>query len=88
MIVVIQVHSALATHVEKVATPAPLTATTTESADESGESSDSSEDTEKGIRRLDTEADILEEFLENEGKILRLPTSDGDININDIVEVT
>lgn len=45
-------------------------------------------DEEKDHRRLDTDGDLLEEFLENEGKILRLPTgSDLDIDIDELTKV-
>ena len=44
---------------------------------------------QKGLRRLDTNADdLLEAFLENEGKILRLPVEDNSqINISDLAKV-
>lgn len=54
----------------------------------SSESSSEAVDEEKDHRRLDTDGDLLEEFLENEGKILRLPTgSDLDIDIDELTKV-
>lgn len=45
-------------------------------------------DDDKDHRRLDTDGDLLEEFLENEGKILRLPTGgDLDIDIDELTKV-
>lgn len=44
----------------------------------------SNEEEDKDHRRLDTEPDLLEEFLENEGKILRLPISSGDLHDFDV----
>ena len=38
-------------------------------------------------RRLDTETDLLEEFLENEGKILRLPIDNDKLDIDDLTQV-
>lgn len=54
----------------------------------SNELSSTEVDEEKDRRRLDTEPDLLEEFLENEGKILRLPTGgDFDIDLDDLAKV-
>uniref|UniRef100_A0A0P4X3D6 Msr-110-like protein n=1 Tax=Daphnia magna TaxID=35525 RepID=A0A0P4X3D6_9CRUS len=54
----------------------------------STESSSEAVDEEKDHRRLDTDGDLLEEFLENEGKILRLPTgSDLDIDIDELTKM-
>lgn len=54
----------------------------------SSESSSEAVDEEKDHRRLDTDGDLLEEFLENEGKILRLPTgSDLDIDIDELTKM-
>ena len=56
--------------------------------DASFEASSEDDDHKDGKRRLDNEADLLEEFLEGEGKILRLPTgSDLDIDIDDLTKV-
>ena len=52
------------------------------------EESSSEDDDTKDHNRMDTEPDLLEEFLENEGKILRLPTSFGDDMDLDIDELT
>jgi hypothetical protein len=55
----------------------------------SAEAGETSSEEDKGIRRLDTEPDLLEEFLEEQGKILRLPvdTNEEIPNINDLMEV-
>jgi len=54
----------------------------------SSESSAEVANEEKDHRRLDTDGDLLEEFLENEGKILRLPTgSDLDVDIDELTKV-
>ena len=42
---------------------------------------------EKSHRRLDTDDDLLETFLENEGKILRLPADNNQIDISDLAMV-
>lgn len=56
--------------------------------DSSSEASTEDEEHKDGKRRLDNEADLLEEFLENEGKILRLPTgNDLDIDIDELTKV-
>lgn len=71
--------------------PSALTgdAPTTSGANESSSSESSSEvvNDEKDHRRLDTDGELLEEFLENEGKILRLPTGGSDLDV-DIDELT
>lgn len=68
--------------------PSALTGDAPNGANDVSSSESSSEvaDDDKDHRRLDTDGDILEEFLENEGKILRLPT-DGDLDI-DIDQLT
>ena len=55
----------------------------------SAEAGETSSEEDKGHRRLDTEPDLLEEFLEEQGKILRLPvdTNEEMPNINDLMEV-
>lgn len=56
--------------------------------DSSSEASTEDEEHKDGKRRLDNEADLLEEFLENEGKILRLPTgNDLDIDIDELTKM-
>ena len=72
------------------ALPSALTGDSPNEVGESSSSESSSEvpDDEKDHRRLDTDGDLLEEFLENEGKILRLPTgSDLDIDIDELTKV-
>lgn len=75
-----------------VALPSALTgdAPSTSGANEVSSSESSAEvaNEEKDHRRLDTDGDLLEEFLENEGKILRLPTgSDLDVDIDELTKV-
>lgn len=70
--------------------PSALTGDAPNGASEPSSSESSSEvsDDVKDHRRLDTDGDLLEEFLENEGKILRLPTgSDLDIDIDELTKV-
>lgn len=66
---------------------APTTAN--HSRDSVDATSEAIEEAEKDRRRLDTDNDLLEEFLENEGKILRLPTSgdSGNIDIDALTKV-
>jgi hypothetical protein len=61
----------------------------TETTDSADLSSEAAEEAEKDRRRLDTENDLLEEFLENEGKILRLPTAgdSGNLDIDALTKV-
>jgi len=66
---------------------APPATKANHSTDSADLSSEAAEEAEKDRRRLDTENDLLEEFLENEGKILRLPTA-GDSGNLDIDALT
>jgi len=70
--------------VTQVDPPSALTSDDTPDSSSEEASSDLSE--EQGQRRLDSEPDILEEFLENEGKILRLDNSD-ETDISDLAEM-
>ena len=68
---------------------APPATKTNHSTDSADLSSEAAEEAEKDRRRLDTENDLLEEFLENEGKILRLPTAgdSGNLDIDALTKV-
>jgi len=68
---------------------APPATKANHSTDSADLSSEAAEEAEKDRRRLDTENDLLEEFLENEGKILRLPTAgdSGNLDIDALTKV-
>lgn len=74
---------------QSVAAAAAAAALTAASADNPAGSDVDALKKQKGLRRLDTNADdLLEAFLENEGKILRLPVEDNSqINISDLAKM-